>query len=96
MASIQAARAQDKEVAHALTLIADDETRHAALSWDITPAERDAVRAARASALAELRHSLEHAPSLGAQRVAGMPDPSTAIRALDSLSVMVEGLLVAA
>lgn len=101
VASIQATRAEDPEIARALSVIAEDETRHAALSWDIatwiearlSPAQRAAVHEARAKAVTELRASLELAPSLGAQRVAGMPDAATAMRALDD---MVEGLLAAA
>jgi hypothetical protein len=82
----QALHAQDAEVREAMTRIADDETRHAELSWAIdrwarerlSPAECTALREAQREAVATLRE--EVALPLDAVLVteAGMPAPEIA------------------
>ncbi len=89
----QAAHAQDDEVRGALARIAEDETRHAELSWEIerwawsrlSDAERAQVHAARRQAIAELREELARpvAPELVTH--AGMPTPPVAQALLASL-----------
>ncbi len=90
----QADHAPDAEIAAALRTIADDETRHAALSWrlhawlstQLTDAERDAVRAAHARALADLRDELTAPFPAAAIAHAGAPDRDTALRLFDALA----------
>ncbi|WP_233585244.1 ferritin-like domain-containing protein [Corallococcus sp. CA054B] len=89
----QALHAEDAEIREVMTRIAEDETRHAGLSWDIdawaTPRlseeERAALREARRQALAVLR--AEMAVPLDARLCAeaGLPSPSVALALLDSL-----------
>ncbi len=93
VASLQAERAGDAKVAAALAIIAEDETRHAALAWDVaswlqerlSEDERSAIEKARARAIDELRASLEIAPAAELQTVAGMPDAALARRAFDAM-----------
>ncbi|WP_375758940.1 ferritin-like domain-containing protein [Corallococcus exercitus] len=89
----QALHAKDPEIREAMARIAEDETRHAGLSWDIdawaasklSPAERDSLREARRQALAVLR--AEVAVPLDAQLTsdAGLPSPAVGLALLDSL-----------
>jgi len=82
----QAHAASDPAVRAALAAIADDEASHAELSWDIdrwflgqaSPAERAAVREARADAVASLQAELDVAPDEELVRHAGLPDRDTA------------------
>jgi hypothetical protein len=85
-ASYRAARATDRDVAQALAGIAEDETRHAELSWAIdhwvTPQLEAAagvrIRVAQRAAIAELGDKLraEVHPELCAR--AGVPDAHAA------------------
>ncbi len=89
----QALHAQDAEVREAMTRIAEDETRHAELSWAIDrwareqlpAAEREALRAAQREAVAALRE--EVATPLDATLVteAGMPAPEVAASLMATL-----------
>ncbi|WNG38739.1 ferritin-like domain-containing protein [Archangium violaceum] len=90
----QALHARDAEVRGVMARIAEDETRHAELSWAIDrwareqlPAtERDALREAQREAIATLRE--EVAAPLDAVLVteAGMPTPEVAASLVDSLA----------
>ncbi|RKH62736.1 ferritin-like domain-containing protein [Corallococcus aberystwythensis] len=89
----QALHARDIEVREAMVRIAEDETRHAGLSWDIdrwvhsrlSAPEQEALREARKRAVALLR--AEVAVPLDAALVteAGLPTPETALALLDTL-----------
>lgn len=93
----QAFAATDPEVAAAMTAIAEDESRHAALSWEIaawieprlTDAERAELSIARARAFSELRAEAETEPSPRLVDVAGLPDASTALALLDHLAATI-------
>ena len=90
----QALHAGDEQVRTALARIAEDETRHAELSWDIerwaaprlTDAERAQLREARREAIAALREevSVPLAPELVTR--AGLPTPEVARALLDTLA----------
>ncbi len=90
----QAAAAGDDEVSQALTVIADDETRHAALSWEIaewldtrlTDEERAGVRRARSRAVIELRAEMQCTPDADLVRVAGVPTAEAAVALVDRLA----------
>ncbi|MBW2460801.1 MAG: ferritin-like domain-containing protein [Deltaproteobacteria bacterium] len=90
----QAAAAGDAEVSEALTVIAEDETRHAALSWEIaewlhtrlTDEERTGVRRARARAVIELRAEMQCTPDADLVRVAGVPTAEAAVALVDRLA----------
>lgn len=93
LAHHQALHAEDAEIREAMVRIAEDETRHAGLSWDIdawaTPRlseeERAGLREARRQALAVLRAEMAVPldPELTAD--AGLPSPAVAAALLDSL-----------
>jgi len=93
----QAQHAQDAQVREAMARIAEDETRHAELSWDIaawadgrlTAEERARVYAAQRAAVAKLREELSAPVDPALVQVAGMPDATSAVAMLD---VMLEGL----
>ncbi len=86
VATWQATHARDENVRTTLTRIAEDETRHAALSFDIAKwlstrcDDQTAVlvRAARANALERLRADLDEEPPSELQSVAGLPSAATA------------------
>jgi len=90
----QALHARDEEVRGAMVRIAEDETRHAELSWAIhrwareqlSASEREALRAAQQQAVAKLRE--EAALPLDAALVteAGMPAPEAAAALVDTLA----------
>ncbi|TSC34300.1 ferritin-like domain-containing protein [Corallococcus sp. Z5C101001] len=93
LAHHQALHARDPEVREAMVRIAEDETRHAALSWDIdawaesrlSPGERSALQEARRQAVAVLRSEVA-VPFDAELRVdAGLPSPEVAAALLDSL-----------
>ncbi len=80
-ATFQAEHARDPALARAFRGIARDETRHAALAWDVaawidgflSPAEREAVALARREAVVGLRRALgAEAPEEAVER-AGVP-----------------------
>lgn len=93
----QAAHAADAEIRAVMQRIADDETRHAELSWDIaawaqtrlTPREREQLRAAQREAVAALRAELSAPVHPALVETAGLPDSASALAMLD---VMLEGL----
>lgn len=81
-ATYQAQAASDREIARALAAVAEDETRHAALAWEIadwadallSDAARARVSAARERAVAELRAELGAPVPAELQDMAGVPD----------------------
>ncbi len=91
VASYQALTAEDAEVRAAMLRIAQDETAHAQLSWDLlafyaerlTPEECAEVEAGRARAIASLRHDLAVEPTLALRAAAGLPPAAVAQRLLD-------------
>lgn len=93
----QAAHAADAELREVMQRIADDETRHAALSWDLaawaatrlSPSEREQLRAAQREAVATLRAELSAPVHPALVETAGLPDAASALAMLD---VMLEGL----
>ncbi|MCE9672812.1 ferritin-like domain-containing protein [Myxococcus stipitatus] len=90
----QALHARDEEVRSAMSRIAEDETRHAELSWEIDrwaavklpDAERDAIRAARSRAVQALRAELAEPVDPVLVTQAGLPSAEVAVAMLDSLS----------
>ncbi len=95
----QARAAADPSVARAMTRIAADELRHAALSWEIgswvdaklAASERRAMREARARAAAELGESAGRPVPSALVREAGLPSPETARWLFDRLTKEVWG-----
>jgi hypothetical protein len=89
----QAESALDPEVRAVMTHIAEDETRHAQLSWRIAEwlepqldaAQRAALSEARAAAFYELRSALGAAPCAATRRVLGLPAPEIEVALLDQL-----------
>jgi hypothetical protein len=87
----QAAVARDAEIAEVMTEIAEDETRHAALShrlarWcdrQLTAAQRQRVAAGRAAAVTTLLRELAaDEPDCETRELAGMPDAATSAKLL--------------
>jgi hypothetical protein len=82
----QATHAEDRRVRAAMHRIADEETSHAALSWDIaewldgllTESERADVRAMRAAALIELEQEIRSPLDAALTRTVGLPTPEVA------------------
>jgi hypothetical protein len=97
VATFQAERASDPEIASEMRAIAHDETDHAALSWDfarwaterLDEESRARVEAARLRALAELAAELETEPPPEAVAIAGFP---TRAQAKALFSVMARSL----
>ena len=93
VATVQGGRATEGVVAKAMRVIAEDETRHAALAWDVaqwvegrlSDAERVRVNEARREAIETLRRELATSPSDALVDRAGMPDAKEAGRLLDAL-----------
>ena len=93
IASWQAAHARDAAIADAMTAIADDETRHAALAWSVAKwldAHLDApararVDAARRDAIAALRSDASAPLPASLVAVAGLPSATDAARLVDRL-----------
>jgi hypothetical protein len=89
----QARFAGDEQVRKAMSHIARDETRHAALSWEVAdwieqrlgPSARRKVEAARRAAITELETEISHEPTPEIVRQAGVPS-SRAARLLLSLA----------
>lgn len=94
VAHYQAGAANDAGIAAVMRTIADDETRHAGLAWDVaawlepllSPTERAAVEGARARAIVELRSALEQEPAPELEHIAGMPAATRAVAMLDQLT----------
>ncbi len=101
VATFQASRAADPELAASLHEIAEDETRHAALSWDcaawadahLSDEERRTIACAKRAALNELRASLVGECDAELARVAGLP---TRIEALTLFALVEPELATAA
>jgi hypothetical protein len=93
----QATHAQDEEIRTVMARIAEDETRHAELSWDIaawaegklSAVEQARVREAQRAAVAKLREELSAPVDPALVEVAGMPDSASAVAMLE---VMLQGL----
>lgn len=91
----QAVQAKDPAVRRAMAKIARDETRHAALSWDVADwlwtkldaAAQERVRTAQRNAIAQLRAELAVAKEPAVQELAGLPTPSQAQALLAQLEV---------
>ena len=92
-AMCQAERAEDPEVQHAMRRIADDETQHAALSWDVASwlssklddAALERVANARAEAVTALVRETARELHADVVRFAGMPTAAEAERLVDGL-----------
>jgi len=86
LATYQATRARDPDVARALRQIAADECGHATLAWDIarwsmarlSRTDRARVRESRKQAVATLSREIESQPSASLVTVAGVPTRSAA------------------
>ncbi|GMU04775.1 ferritin-like domain-containing protein [Corallococcus caeni] len=93
LAHHQALHARDLEVREAMVRIAEDETRHAALSWDIdqwarprlSAQERETLREAQKRAVALLREEVAVPLDASIITEAGMPTPEAALALLDTL-----------
>jgi len=91
----QAVHATDPHVRRAMKVIAEDETRHAALSWKVhawaqhrlSTAERSQVREAQRKALAVLRAEVAVAPEAALIEEAGLPDSTRATQMLEQLAI---------
>jgi rubrerythrin len=100
IAHLQAARAGDAEVRACMRAIADEETEHAALSWDIAAwiesqlgeDERDVVARERRAAFEDLARELEAAVDARLAHASGLPSAALAVRLLEGLG---EALLAA-
>ena len=85
-AAYQAAHAEWRSIARVMESIAGDETRHAALAWDIaawiepllTAEERARIDAARAAAVAALERDLGAEVDFELARRAGVPGAAEA------------------
>lgn len=90
----QALHARDAEVRGAMVRIAEDETRHAELSWAIdrwarerlSADELEALREARREAVATLREEVAAPLEDSLVTEAGMPSPEVAASLVDSLA----------
>lgn len=90
----QAAHASDEDVREVMVAIAEDETRHAELSWathewlwsGLNDAERAAVRAAQREAVTVLRQQLAAPVSPTVNTVAGLPLPHEALALFDAVA----------
>lgn len=93
LATYQAAHARDPQIAAALQGIAEDETRHAALSlrvaaWakaQLSPAAKDELRSLRQRAITTLRTELAAPPPPALSEPLGLPSPLEAQALLHGL-----------
>ncbi len=93
VATWQAAHAGDAEIAEVMARIAIDETRHAAMAWDVArwlelrldARARARIAAAKRAAIAELRREVASTPDASIVREAGVPDGAQATCLLDAL-----------
>lgn len=89
----QREHAEDLAVREAMAVIAEDETRHAALAWSVhawvaprlDDATREAVRAARERAVDALARELDAEVPAALVRGAGLPPREVAVAMLDGL-----------
>jgi hypothetical protein len=92
VAHLQARTAADPAVRAVMTAIAEDETRHAQLGWDLedwaatrlSAAERRTVRGSREGAVAELRAASPEPPAVA--RALGLPPPALGAALIDELA----------
>ncbi len=92
-ATYQARAATDATVADTMSSIAEDETRHAALSWQIaawsaaqlSESANDRVSAARARGIADLRRELDVDVPDSLRTTAGVPPRAVALELLSGL-----------
>jgi rubrerythrin len=97
VATCQARSARDAEIRRVMERIAVDETRHAALAWEIARAieprlddrTRRRIATARNRAIAKLRRDMATGVSREVVRGAGVPDADSATRMLDELSAAI-------
>ncbi|MFP2957806.1 ferritin-like domain-containing protein [Myxococcus sp. 1LA] len=90
----QALHARDSEVRASMARIAEDETRHAELSWKIdqwaqerlSDAERDVLRLAKQRAAAALREEAAAPVNPVLESAAGLPSPEVAVAMVDTLA----------
>jgi hypothetical protein len=93
----QAQRAQDPVVRAAMVQVAEDETRHAALSWSVaewalpqlSEAQRMAIRAAQRGAIDALTRSVSIPEADALVQDAGLPAPRAALVMLQALGQQV-------
>lgn len=96
VAHLQTTRAGDADVRACMAAIADEETEHAALSWDIAEwieaqlgdAERTQLADERRDAFTTLANDLAAAVDLRVAHVSGVPGPREALRMLEGLAPM--------
>ena len=89
----QARQATDPSIREAMAVIADDETRHAALSWAIDAwscdrlprSARVRVRRARTEAISRLVHDVAVSKPAALRLAAGLPDGGEAVAMASSL-----------
>lgn len=90
----QALNAGDPSIAEEMAVVAEDEIRHAELSWALaawleprlTADERARIEAAKREAVEELRLSAARPFHPDVVRVAGMPEPVVAVALVDQLT----------
>lgn len=96
VAHLQASRAEDREVRAAMSVIAEEETEHAALSWDLaawleaqlTELERRALQAVREHAIVNLARDLSAPVEARLASAAGVPEAPEALRILRGIAPM--------
>ncbi|MFO0676983.1 MAG: ferritin-like domain-containing protein [Polyangiaceae bacterium] len=101
VAAHQRDTATDPEIAEAMIAIADEETFHAGLAWDVhrfvlglaDASLRATLDATRRSAFRTLRAELSAEPDPSLRACAGLPDARSAIALLDALEADVERTL---
>ena len=94
VAHLQTTRASDEDVRSVMLAIADEETEHAALSWDVaawieaqlSDDERTQLAAERRDAFAMLARDLATSIDPQVQQVSGVPAACEALRMLDGLA----------
>lgn len=90
----QAQACSDRQIARVMKAIAEDETKHAALAWDVaawlepklTADERARIDAAREAARAELRASLARELDENVIAITGMPRTADALALFEAVS----------
>ncbi|MFK7988904.1 MAG: ferritin-like domain-containing protein [Sandaracinaceae bacterium] len=93
----QALAASDPQLRAAMATIAEDETRHATLSWRIaewiepqlTDAERSEVEAARREAVETLRAEMGQSGLPSIARTVGLPTPTEAVALVDRMQAAI-------
>jgi hypothetical protein len=104
VATFQAEHAGDAEVRAAMKTIARDETRHAALAWDVaafldarvSAADRARVRSAREDAFARLASMIAEEPSAEMRVLVGQPTAGQARALFEQLLEVVDDVAAAA